>query len=397
MGDDGMTRREALKWMAAAGAAATAAGCSDSERAAAEAPSKASAAGTPESSEGQAAARQSRDPVLAAAPLGFQWRTRDPFLFCVHHDDRYPPGTEEMGPPPEMLSGREMGSDFELRDGFRMYHGRVVPGFPRHPHRGFETVTIVRRGLLDHADSLGAGARYGGGDVQWLTAGAGIQHAEMFPLLHPDRENPLELFQIWLNLPARNKMVKPHFSMLWRETIPTREVRDAAGKQSAITIIAGDLDGTRAPAPPPDSYASAPGSELAIWTIAMEPGARLTLPASRAGVARTLYVFDGDGLEVSGRPLPGKTQFDMDPELPLALRNGPARSELLMLQARPIGEPVARHGPFVMNTREEIARAYADYRSTQFGGWPWDRNDPVHGREPRRFARHADGRVERPA
>lgn len=397
MGESGMTRREALKWMAAAGAAATTAGCTDGEPGAAEKSPGSPAGDEPAASVGQGGAGQFRDPVLASAPLGFRWQTRDPFLFCVHHDDRYPAGTEHLGPPAEMLVGREIGSDFEPRDGFRMYHGRVVPGFPRHPHRGFETVTIVRRGLLDHADSLGAGARYGGGDVQWLTAGAGIQHAEMFPLLHSDRDNPLELFQIWLNLPARNKMVKPHFSMLWRETIPTREVRDGEGKRSSVTLIAGDFEGTRAPAPPPDSYASVADSEVAIWTVKMEPGARLTLPASKPGVARTLYVFEGDGLQASGRALSGKTQFDLDPEQPLALHNGPAGSEMLMLQARPIGEPVARHGPFVMNTREEIMRAYADYRSTQFGGWPWDRNDPVHGREPRRFARHADGRVERPS
>src|SRR5690606_10207890 len=103
-----------------------------------------------------------------------------------------------------------------------------VPGFPAHPHRGFETVTVVRRGLLDHADSLGAAARYGGGDVQWLTAGAGIQHAEMFPLLERHAPNPVELFQIWLNLPAADKLAPPHFAMLWAPTIPRITVLDRA-------------------------------------------------------------------------------------------------------------------------------------------------------------------------
>ena len=144
----------------------------------------------------------------------FPWETLDPFLFCVHHDDSYPAGNESLGPAAS-LDGREIGSDFAGKDGWRMYHGDVVPGFPQHPHRGFETVTIVRRGLIDHSDSLGATARFGGGDVQWLTAGKGIVHSEMFPLVRRDQANPLELFQIWLNLPAADKMVAPYFSMFW--------------------------------------------------------------------------------------------------------------------------------------------------------------------------------------
>ena len=92
--------------------------------------------------------------------------------------------------------------------------------FPQHPHRGFETVTFVRQGFIDHSDSLGATARFGRGDVQWLTAGEGIVHCEMFPLLDLDGPNPCELFQIWLNLPAADKMVEPYFTMLWNEDIP---------------------------------------------------------------------------------------------------------------------------------------------------------------------------------
>src|SRR5215813_3618843 len=154
-----------------------------------------------------------QDVITKVEPLAFPWVTADPFLFCVHHDDAYPKGNEAMGVDPPALVGRNMGSDFVVKDGFRMYHGEVVPGFPQHPHRGFETVTIARRGYIDHSDSLGAAARFGRGDVQWLTAGGGIVHSEMFPLLDRDRPNPLELFQIWLNLPAADKMVEPHFAM----------------------------------------------------------------------------------------------------------------------------------------------------------------------------------------
>jgi redox-sensitive bicupin YhaK (pirin superfamily) len=159
------------------------------------------------------------DVILDLEPLGFPWHTQDPFLFCVHHDDAYPEGNEQLGPNAS-LAGRKLGMDFEGKDGWRMYHGDVVPGFPQHPHRGFETVTLVRRGLIDHSDSLGATARFGGGDAQWLTAGEGIVHSEMFPLLNPTEPNPLELFQIWLNLPSVGKLVPAHFSMLWEQSIP---------------------------------------------------------------------------------------------------------------------------------------------------------------------------------
>ena len=204
--------------------------------------------------------------ILGVRPLGFPWETADPFLFCVHHDDAYPAGNESLGPA-SPLSGRELGQDFAGKDGWRMYHGLVVPGFPSHPHRGFETVTIVRQGWVDHSDSMGATARFGGGDVQWLTAGRGIQHAEMFPLLNPDAANPLELFQIWLNLPRADKMVEPHFSMLWNHQIPRLQT---AGVE--VTVTAGKFEGTvEPPPPPPHSWASRPDSDVAIWTIKLAP------------------------------------------------------------------------------------------------------------------------------
>ncbi len=111
-----------------------------------------------------------QESVLQLMPLGMPWQTSDPFLFCVHHDDAYPAGNEQLGPAAS-LRGRDIGQDFAGIDGWRMYHGDIVPGFPGHPHRGFETVTIVLNGHIDHSDSLGATARFGAGDVQWLTAG----------------------------------------------------------------------------------------------------------------------------------------------------------------------------------------------------------------------------------
>jgi redox-sensitive bicupin YhaK (pirin superfamily) len=377
-----VTRREALKIIAAAGAGASAAACSKT-------PPERAAKATPETTP---------DALLAVHEMaGLHWKTRDPFLFCAHHDDAYPKGNEQMGPAAS-LAGRRMGRDFAGKDGWRMYHGEVVPGFPQHPHRGFETVTVVRRGLLDHADSMGATARYGQGDVQWLTAGAGIQHAEMFPLLERDRANPLELFQIWLNLPKADKMVAPHFTMLWAPTIPRREIRDAAGKLTTLTVKAGAYQDMKPPAPPPNSWASRPEADVAIWTIDMDPGARFTLPAAKPGTDRTLYLYRGDGeVRISGQAVAVHHRVELKGDREISLHNGSGKVELLLLQGRPIGEPVAHRGPFVMNTMAEIRQAYADYQRTRFGGWPWDRADPVHARTEGRFALHADGRVERPS
>lgn len=328
------------------------------------------------------------DDVLQTVPLDFRWPTLDPFLFCVHHVDDYPEANDLLGPNAP-LTGRQMGSDFDGIDGWRMYHGTTVPGFPQHPHRGFETVTYVRRGLIDHADSLGAAARYGRGDVQWLTAGGGIQHAEMFPLLDRDERNPVELFQIWLNLPAVDKMADPYFAMLWDTEIPRIEDDGVT-----VTVIAGSLAGHTPPAPPPDSYAAKSDADVAIWHLVLDADAAWTLPAAADGTARVLYVFDGDGLTIGETPVDGRTGnvLDTTADLPLRATAGPV--EALVLQGRPIGEPVANYGPFVMNTKAEIQQAIDDYQTTQFGGWPWDVPDPTHGRDDRRFARRPDGSVE---
>src|SRR5687767_8385814 len=233
----------------------------------------------------------SEDPILSAAPLGFPWQTKDPFLVCVHHVDHYPQGNDRLGPSAS-LEGRNIGQDFAGKDGWRMYHGAVVPGFPQHPHRGFETVTFVREGFIDHSDSLGATARFGRGDVQWLTAGAGIVHSEMFPLLREDKPNRLELFQIWVNLPAKAKFAAPYFTMFWERDVP--RVRPTGRSDVDVTVIAGALEDARPPAPPPDSWAANPDAELAIWLITLDADASWTLPPTRSPqTARTLYFYSG--------------------------------------------------------------------------------------------------------
>lgn len=336
--------------------------------------------------------------VLQVKPLGFPWETMDPFLFCAYHDDAYPRGNADMGPAAS-LAGRAIGQDFSRKDGWSMYHGEKVPGFPPHPHRGFETVTIVRKGLIDHSDSLGATARFGGGDVQWLTAGKGIVHAEMFPLLDEKNDNPLELFQIWLNLPARSKMSDPHFTMFWSQDIPRMTATDEAGRNTEVAVIAGRLQDAGAPLPPPpDSWAAQLEADVAIWTIRMAPGARWTLPAAAgAGTRRQLYFFKGAQVHIDGQAVSSPSAIEVRADTAVELRNGEVEAEFLLLQGKPIAEPVAQYGPFVMNTQAEIAQTMAEYRRTQFGGWSFDSDTPVHGRDPARFAVHPGGREERPA
>ncbi len=330
--------------------------------------------------------------LLELVPLGFPWKTFDPFLFCVHHEDFYPAGNRELGPAAS-LAGRDLGQDFAGKDGWRMYHGDVVPGFPRHPHRGFETVTVTRRGFIDHSDSLGATARYGNGDVQWMTAGRGIVHAEMFPLLDRSAPNPLELFQIWLNLPAADKMVEPYFTMFWDGDMP---IVRADGTE--VTVIAGSLGDVHAPTPPPDSYASRADADIAILHIRLDAGAAWTLPpAAGPDTARVLYVFEGDTVDVAGTAVDNDTGVVVDPTVDIALRAGDRPVEILLLQGRPLGEPVAQQGPFVMNTAAEIEQAFRDYRRTGFGGWPWPEDGPAHDRDRGRFAQHVDGRIEEPS
>jgi redox-sensitive bicupin YhaK (pirin superfamily) len=332
--------------------------------------------------------------ILATQPLGFHWQTLDPFLFCAFHHDRFPRGNGELGPAAS-LAGRNLGMDFELREGWRMYHGERVPGFPAHPHRGFETITVVRQGMVDHADSLGAAGRYGEGDVQWMTAGRGVQHSEMFPLVHEQQPNPLLLFQIWLNLPARNKLVDPHFTMFWAGDIPVQTSQDAQGHSITTTIIAGAYAGTAALAPPPDSWAGDADNHVAVWLIELAPGAQWELSAVPAGINRMLYFYEGDGLMLDSQPLSPLHSARVD-EQALVLHNPAAVSaRLLLLQGKPIREPVAQHGPFVMNTREQLMQAFTDYQRDHFGGWPWPRADQVHAQRGR-FARHADGREEEP-
>ncbi|MBN1984779.1 MAG: pirin family protein [Prolixibacteraceae bacterium] len=322
--------------------------------------------------------------------LGFPWPTQNPFLFCVHHLDFYPRGNDNLGPDAS-LEGRNAGNDFIVKDGWRMYHGTKVPGFPVHPHRGFETVTFVLQGFVDHADSDGAAARYGERDVQWMSAGSGLQHSEMFPLLNQNKENTLELFQIWLNLPAEKKKGKPAFKMLWGETIPSPVFYSDNKKQTRVDIVAGQIEDFRAPEPVPASWAFNKENEVAIWQISMEENASWEIPAARQKINRSLYFFEGDSIQINKEKIAVNHLIELDSAQKIILHNENKPARLLLLQGKPIDEPVIQYGPFVMNSKMEIEQAFADYKRTQFGGWPWPEQEQVHNKNLGRFVNKGDG------
>jgi redox-sensitive bicupin YhaK (pirin superfamily) len=225
----------------------------------------------------------------------------------------------------------------------------------------------------------------------------------MFPLLDRTGPNRLELFQIWLNLPRKDKMAAPHFKMLWGEDIPAQTVLSDGGASTRVAVVAGrgflppELE-AKMPSPPPASYAhDVEQSDVAIVTLEMKAGASYTLPPARRGAEakRKLFFFKGKALTVDGRTFEQHMGIELRADVPCPLVAGADGDvELLMLQGVPIGEPQVQHGPFLMTTREEIMQAFMDYQKDEFGAWPHKDDAPVHPCEATRFAKHADGTLE---
>ena len=348
-------------------------------------------------------------------------KTLDPFLFLVYHKDFYPPGDEEMG-----LEGdaRGSGSDFVPDIPYRFYHGRRIPGFPRHPHRGFETITATLDGIIDHTDSIGDAGRYGKGDLQWMTAGSGIQHAEMFPLVNADEENPLRFFQIWLNLPSWKKMSEPDFVMHWKDDV--KKIRK--GKEYEIVVWVGQFGDVKVnsnlSATPKNSWAGDEANDVGVFYVeiyAEKSREEVRVPKARieSEASRYLYFVEGEEMMINGREkIKKRTGCELDASQSFTVKctklsqsqeshttrksfdssirdsdrsrsssSGKNKCAFLILQGRPIGEPIRSSGPMVMNTNEELRKAFQDFDRTQFGGWPWKSNDVVFPRAKERFMR----------
>lgn len=318
--------------------------------------------------------------IYALTPITFRLDLKDPFLFTAHHIDHFPKANANLGPATPAQHQE-----------FNMYYGETVPGFPEHPHTGFETITLVEQGIVDHFDSLGNGGRYGAGDVQWLSTGNGVEHCEMFPLLNEDRENPFELFQIWFNSSPEQKQQPADYKMFWREHIPHVNVKDAQGREADIRVISGQYQGTQAIARPPHSWAATPENKVNIYLITLAPHTTLSIPATTATATRFAYFYQGDTLELAETNIQHKHLAELRPDVDIQLQAGETEARILWLEGEPIGAPVAMRGPFVLNTNQELDDAFRRYRATHFGEWPWPSPAPVFAREQVRFASYEGG------
>ena len=245
----------------------------------------------------------------------------------------------------------DMLDPFLLLDEFRSDQaGDYIAGFPEHPHRGFETVTYMLAGHMQHGDNHGNRGDLGPGSVQWMTAGRGILHSEM-----PQQENGLMWgFQLWVNLPAKDKMTAPRYQDIAPEKIPVVHPVDGV----EVRVVAGDFGGASGPV---SGVATAP----IYLDLAVQPGSTITVPLPE-GHSAFAYVFEGEAAQVAGEPLARSELAVLTRGESVSIAGGATPARVLLVAGQPLKEPVARYGPFVMNTTEQIHEAIADFRAGKF-------------------------------
>ena len=261
---------------------------------------------------------------------------------------------------PFPIAGLELVDPFLLLDemGPASYGPGEAKGAPDHPHRGFETVTYMLEGRFEHEDSAGNRGAIAAGDVQWMTAGSGVVHSEMPSDDIRRRGGRIHGFQVWVNLPARDKMMAPRYQEVPASRIPQAATRDGLAR---VRVIAGEALGVRAVI---DTR-----TPIVYQDWRLDPGAVVEQPLTE-GHHAFVYVFEGRAEVGTDRQSVGDGQLGLlgpGDRVRLAVPPGaPAGARLLLLAGQPLREPVARYGPFVMNTRSEIDRALSDYRSGRF-------------------------------
>jgi redox-sensitive bicupin YhaK (pirin superfamily) len=236
-------------------------------------------------------------------------------------------------------------------------------GVDWHPHRGFETVTIVFEGEVDHRDTAGNGGRIRAGDVQWMTAGSGLLHREFHSPEFTRNGGRFEVLQLWVNLPRASKMTPPRYQPLAAQDIPTVTLPDQAGR---VRIIAGEFAGTDGPA--------RTFSPISLLDVRLAAGQRVTLDLKHGDTA-VLYVLHGEVVVNDSEPARLTELVVLDRDGSDVTLEARSEAMVFVMSGRPIEEPIAGYGPFVMNTRQEIEQAFADFRRGRLGVVPADNEE----------------------
>ena len=231
-------------------------------------------------------------------------------------------------------------------------------GVGQHPHRGFETVTIVYRGEVSHRDSTGQGGTIGPGDVQWMTAGAGILHEEFHSEAFTRAGGMLQMIQLWVNLPARHKMTAPRYQAILNSEIPAAPLANGAG---TVRVIAGQYENAKGPA-----HTFTP---MNVWDLRLVASDSTTVPAP-AGWNTALIVLNGQIKVNNERVVQDGAMVVLSAQGSDCFIETLSDASVLLLSGEPIDEPVVGYGPFVMNTRSEIEQAIHDFNSGKFGEMP---------------------------
>ena len=323
--------------------------------------------------------------------LGMHWDTEDPFIFASHHEDDYPHGNRQQAPPLEQIGGRDLGRDYEKRLGFRMYHGKVVPGFPMHAHWGYETITLAELGYVDHFDNMGIEGRFGFGDVQWVCASSRYSHNEMYPLANQEDRNPNDITQIMLNLPLELKNRDNAVNTVW-----DRDVARARGDGWEAKVICGTFGGASAASPSPESWAHGDHG-VRIIRFSLEPGARLTVDAGADGANRNLYFVSGKDAMFNGIPVEGESRLKLLENTEVTVENGDEPSVMWLLEGRPIGQKMASFGPIYLASLKEVRAGLDEIRKNEYHEWPWQLVDRAQPLGTERFIRYPDGTERRPS
>lgn len=329
--------------------------------------------------------------ILKKEPLRLHWDVEDPFFFASYHSDDYPHGNNQQAPPINEIAGRNLGRDYKKIYGFRMFHGKVVPGFPLHTHWGYETVTIPEKGFIDHFDNLGNQGRYGRGDVQWISAGNFYEHNEMYPLVSQTERNPNEILQIMINLPNKSKGSDPEIKTMWSEKIPIVNKENVS-----IKIIAGRFENIHALSPNDVSWAADSKNNVNILKIVMSPGSKITLPAISSTLNRNLYFVEGSTVKFDNNEFEYSYRFKLPGNEIIEFENGDKEGTYWLLEGEPIGEKNVSYGPVLLDSTKAVRSAMNTIREKELKEWPWDIVDKTQPLGSERFIRYADGREEKP-